>query len=75
MADLFSPEWMESFQAVWNSEPGLADDLSKIDFTSTIAYGFLGDDAPAGVLVVENGQALSARHQSRHELYRVQRRQ
>ncbi len=60
MSDLFSPKWMESFQDVWNSEPGLADDLSKINFTSTIAYGFLGDDAPTGVLVVENGQAVSA---------------
>ncbi|MBT4219728.1 MAG: SCP-2 sterol transfer family protein [Rhodospirillaceae bacterium] len=59
MADLFSPDWMASFQNVWNTEPGLADELSAIGFTSTIAYGFLGDDAPLGVLVVENGQAVS----------------
>lgn len=60
MADLFSPEWMVSFQNVWNTVPGLADDLAKIDFTSSIAYGFIGDDAPIGVLKVENGQAVSA---------------
>ena len=59
MAELFSPEWMESFQAVWNTEPGLADDLSAIGFNSTIAYGFLDDDTPTGVLVVENGKAVT----------------
>ena len=60
MADLFSSDWMASFQNVWNAEPGLADELEKIGFTSTIAYGFSGDDAPMGVLVVENGKAVSA---------------
>ncbi len=60
MADLFSPDWMASFQNVWNAEAGLSDELEKINFTSTIAYGFTGDDAPTGVLVVENGKAVSA---------------
>ena len=59
MAELFSPEWMEAFQNVWNAEPGLSDELEKIGFTSTIGYGFTGADAPAGVLVVENGKAVS----------------
>lgn len=60
MADLFTPEWMASFQDVWNNEAGLSDELAKIGFSSTIAYGFLGEDAPRGVLVVENGKAVSA---------------
>lgn len=59
MADMFSSDWMASFQDVWNAETGLADELEKIGFTSTIAYGFIGDDAPAGVLVVEGGKAVS----------------
>ncbi|MBF0251416.1 MAG: SCP-2 sterol transfer family protein [Alphaproteobacteria bacterium] len=59
MADLFSPEWMASFQNVWNSEPGLSEDLAKIGFNSTIGYGFIGDDKPLGVLVVENGKATA----------------
>lgn len=59
MPELFSSEWMASFQDVWNSEPGLADELEKIGFSSTIAYGFNGADAPLGVLVVENGRAVS----------------
>jgi len=60
MSDLFSKKWMTSFQAVWNAEPGLADELSQIGFNSTIAYGFIGEDAPRGVLVVEGGKAVSA---------------
>jgi hypothetical protein len=60
MADLFAPEWMASFQDVWNNEAGLSDELAKIGFSSTIAYGYLGEDAPRGVLVVENGKAVSA---------------
>ena len=59
MADLFSADWMASFQNVWNSEAGLSDELEKIGFTSTIGYGFAGDDAPVGVLVVENGKATA----------------
>jgi len=60
MADLFSAEWMTSFQEQWNSEPELADALAKIDFTSTIAYGIDGEDQPRGILVVENGKAVKA---------------
>lgn len=60
MADLFAPEWMASFQDVWNNEAGLSDELAKIGFSSTIAYGYLGEDTPRGVLVVENGKAVSA---------------
>ena len=59
MADLFSAEWMKKFADEWNSEPDLGDALAKIGFNSTIGYGFTGDDAPLGVLVVENGKATS----------------
>lgn len=62
MADMFTSDWMQSFQNVWNTEAGLSDELEKIGFTSTIAYGFVGDDAPMGVLVVENGKAVSGGH-------------
>jgi len=60
MADLFSAEWMSGFQAAWNGEPGLAGELEKIGFNSVIGYGFAGEDAPRGVLVVENGKATAA---------------
>lgn len=60
MADLFSDEWMKTFMEQWNSEPELAGELEKIGFNSVIAYGFMGDDAPIGVLTIENGKAVAA---------------
>ncbi len=60
MAELFSADWMRGFMARWNAEPGLADALAEIGFNSVIGYGFPGDDAPKGVMTVENGKVVSA---------------
>jgi len=60
MADLFSDEWMKSFQAIWNGDPGLKDALADIGFNSVIGYGFPGDDAPCGFIAVENGEVTNA---------------
>lgn len=60
MAELFSDAWMKSFMEEWNKEPDLADALAKINFNSTIGYGFDKGDQPAGVIVVENGKVTSA---------------
>ncbi len=60
MADLFSDEWMKSFMGHWNAEPELSDALAQIGFNSVIGYGFDGETAPKGVLVVENGKATAA---------------
>lgn len=59
MSELFSADWMQAYKDAWNNEPELADALAKIGFSSTIAYGFEGEDDPRGVLVVENGKAVS----------------
>ncbi|HED17544.1 MAG TPA: SCP-2 sterol transfer family protein [Gammaproteobacteria bacterium] len=68
MADLFSGEFMAVFMEEWNKEPDLADALSKIDFNSTIGYGFDGEDDPKGVLVIENGKAVKGEAFSGQEL-------
>jgi len=60
MADLFSDAWMKVYMDEWNKEPELAEALAKINFSSKIAYGLVGEDKPRGVLVVENGKAISA---------------
>jgi hypothetical protein len=57
---LFDAEWMNQFAAAWNSAPELCDALAEIGFNSVIGYGFTGEDAPSGVLVVENGKATNA---------------
>jgi hypothetical protein len=60
MAELFSDEWMKAYMEQWNNEPELSGGLAKINFTSNIAYGIIGEDNPRGILVVENGKATSA---------------
>lgn len=59
MADLFSEEWMGSFAEQWNDDGDLTGPLAEIGFNSVIGYGFPDDDQPQGVLVVENGKAVS----------------
>ena len=56
---MFDEAWMDKFKDAWNAEPALAAALQQINFNSVIGYGFVGDDAPVGVLVVENGFAVS----------------
>jgi len=60
MADLFTDEWMKSFQQAWNGEPELSDALAKIDFNTVIGYGFKGDDAAKGFLKIEAGKVTEA---------------
>jgi hypothetical protein len=68
MAELFSEEWMKSYMEAWNSEPDLSDALAKIDFNSTIAYGFDGDAEPRGVAVIKKGKIVSAGSYNGEEL-------
>ncbi|MBF0140921.1 MAG: SCP-2 sterol transfer family protein [Magnetococcales bacterium] len=60
MAELFSEEWMNKFKEEWNKEKELADALAEIDFNSSIAYGFEGDDKPIGVIVVQKGRVVKS---------------
>ena len=59
MAELFSGPWMERFADEWNNEPALHEALGALGFSSVIGYGFAGDEAPSGVLKVENGKAVA----------------
>jgi len=60
MAELFSSEWMDKFATEWNKEEKLAGALSKINFNSTIGYGFSGEDKPRGFIKVENGRVSAS---------------
>ena len=60
MAELFSGDWMNKFQEEWNKESDLSDALAKINFNSTIAYGIDGEDAPRGILVIEEGKVVKS---------------
>lgn len=58
MSELFSPEWMQTYQDKWNAETDLSEALAKIDFTAKIGYGFKGDPQPKGIIAIENGKAI-----------------
>lgn len=60
MAELFSEEWMKSYMEEWNKESELSDALARISFNSNIAYGFIEDDKPRGILIIKNGKASEA---------------
>lgn len=60
MTQLFSDEWMKRYMDVWNSMPELSDALAKINFSSSIAYGMDDNNPPLGLIVIENGKAVSA---------------
>lgn len=60
MADMFTEEWMHKFKDAWNQETELVDSLKSIGFNSTIGYGLDDEDAPRGVIVVEDGAVTDA---------------
>jgi hypothetical protein len=60
MSGLFSADWMNGFMSAWNATDELSGALEKIGFNSVIGYGFPGDDAPSGVITVENGKVTAA---------------
>ncbi|MBF0622093.1 MAG: SCP-2 sterol transfer family protein [Magnetococcales bacterium] len=68
MAELFSDEWMKRLQEEWNKEPELKDALAKIEFNSTIAYGFDDEDNPRGVVTIQNGEVIAAAAYNGQEL-------
>ena len=49
---------MNTFAELWNNQ--LSTNLAKINFNSTIAYGFTEEDKPRGVIIVENGKVVSS---------------
>ena len=68
MAELFSEEWMSSFQLIWNEDPELKDALAEIDFNSVIGYGFPDDDQATGYIDVQKGEIVSCGSYSGQEL-------
>lgn len=60
MANLFSEAWMKSYQELWNNEPEVSNALAKIGFRAKIAYGFIDDNDPKGILIVVNGPCVES---------------
>ena len=60
MPELFSSEWLQKYQQMWNSHEGIADELRKLGFSSVVAFGIDGEAQPRCVLHIKNGEVVSA---------------
>jgi putative sterol carrier protein len=60
MSELFSNKWINELKELWNKTPEVSDKLAEINFDSTIACGFKGEDKPSCIFVVKSGKAVSA---------------
>jgi len=60
MSELFCAEWMNALKDEWNGDPGVADKLAEIGFSSVICCGYKEEDEPRGVFTVVDGVCVSA---------------
>ncbi len=60
MNELFSETWIKSLGEAWNHDAQIVEPLHKADFTSKIAYGFLGDEQPKCLLDIVSGTIVKA---------------
>ena len=60
MGELFSQPWMQQLQQKWNTTSSIVEPLQKADFSARIGYGFKGESAPRGILVIEHGRVIEA---------------
>ena len=60
MSELFSEAWMQQLQDKWNATTDITTPLADAGFSARIAYGFKGDEAATGLLVIEKGVVTEA---------------
>ena len=68
MAELFTTDWIVDFSKLWNSDEEMDNYFFTIGFDSIIGYGFIGEDKPRAVLVIEEGKVISAGQYQNQEL-------
>lgn len=68
MAKIFTPEWIVDFAKLWNADEAMDNYFFTIGFDSVIGYGFIGEDKPRAVLVVEEGKVINAGKYQNQEL-------
>lgn len=60
MSELFSESWMNALKEKWNKDSSVFEPLQKAGFDAKIAYGFKGEDAPRGLIVIDKGMVSAA---------------
>ncbi|MCW9089338.1 MAG: SCP-2 sterol transfer family protein [Gammaproteobacteria bacterium] len=51
---------MRQLQSKWNATSSIVEPLQKAGFSARIGYGFKGEGAARGMLVIEHGRAIDA---------------
>ena len=59
MSELFSEAWIKSLGEAWNKDTMIYEPLSKANFSATIGYGFIGDEAPQCIMVIHEGKIVN----------------
>ena len=60
MAQLFSDEWINKLKDAWNETPDVKEKLAEANFSSVITCGYVDEEKPRCVFIVENGEAIEA---------------
>lgn len=60
MPELFSKDWAEKYQQVWNDDPNITGELGKVGFSSVVAFGMDGEEQPRCVFAIKDGRIVSA---------------
>lgn len=60
MPELFSVDWTLNYKKMWNSDEGIAEELSRAGFNSVVAFGIEGEEQPRCVFGIAEGKIVSA---------------
>ncbi len=60
MPELFSSDWIQKYQQMWNNDDAITGELGKVGFSSVVAFGVDGEELPRCVIKIANGQIESA---------------
>ncbi len=58
MSIVFSDEWMKQLAEGWNADKLIVNPLADINFNAQIAYGFINEKKPRGLIVVDQGKVV-----------------
>lgn len=68
MAELFTTDWAVDFSRLWNTDEEMDNYFFTVGFDFIVGYGFIGEDKPRAVLVIEQGKVISAGQYQNQEL-------
>lgn len=65
---MFTNEFMQKFQELWNNDENITGPLKGINFTANVGYGFKDEEKPMAVIIIKDGIVTEAREYRDEEL-------